>query len=125
MAIRIAKIVNNISRVIGEFDKRTDLALSAMGVDILRLSKKQVPVAEKGGQLQSSGLLKKIDTKKYMIRYNKEYAAYQHRGHRRDGTHVVRNYTTPGTKSKYLEDPAREVFRKKTNYIDRYFRNFK
>lgn len=31
------------------------------------------------------------------------YAAYQHEGMRRDGTHVVKNYTTPGTGAKYIE----------------------
>ena len=33
----------------------------------------------------------------YRVEVGKEYAAYQERGRREDGSHVVRNYTTPGT----------------------------
>ena len=33
------------------------------------------------------------------IIYNQDYATYQYFGMRQDGTHKVRNYTTPGTGS--------------------------
>lgn len=31
------------------------------------------------------------------ITYESDYASYQYHGQRQDGTHVVKNYTTPGT----------------------------
>jgi hypothetical protein len=34
---------------------------------------------------------------------NARYAEYQHRGMRLDGTHVVKNYTTPGSGKNFLE----------------------
>ena len=33
------------------------------------------------------------------------YAAYQHRGMRADGTHVVRQYDAPGKQKNYLQEP--------------------
>lgn len=38
-----------------------------------------------------------------------KYAAYQERGHRYDGSHQVRNYTTAGTGAHYLEESGKEV----------------
>lgn len=37
------------------------------------------------------------------------YAAYQERGMRLDGTHVVRHYTTPGTHAHFLEQAGDAV----------------
>ena len=38
-----------------------------------------------------------IDIQPDSITYESEYANYQYYGMRKDGTHVVQNYTTPGT----------------------------
>lgn len=35
--------------------------------------------------------------------YRAPYAAYQHEGMRRDGSHVVRNHSEPGSGAKFLE----------------------
>lgn len=40
--------------------------------------------------------------------FDKRYAAYQHEGVRADGSHVVKNYTTPGSGKKFLEIPLYE-----------------
>jgi hypothetical protein len=37
------------------------------------------------------------------VGFNTPYAAYQHEGVRRDGTHIVKNYTQAGSGAKYLE----------------------
>ena len=114
------KVVNNIGKWRDKKQSALDTLLSAMGVDVLRLSKQQVPVAAGGGQLQSSGIIKKDGFLHYKIQFNKEYAAYQHRGSRRDGSRVVRNYTYPGKKSKYLSDPGRTIWNNKKSYIKTY-----
>jgi len=49
-----------------------------------------------------------------------QYAIYQHEGMRADGTHVVKNYTTPGTGRKFLENTILEnlpEYRKKFGMI--------
>lgn len=113
------KIVNNISKFIKYVNQRTDLSLSMMAVDILRMSKAQVPVSSEGGQLKSKGMVKRRAVKSYRISYDSKYAAYQHRGMRKDGTRVVRRYSTPGTKKNYLQDPADRVLSRKRDYIMR------
>jgi len=35
--------------------------------------------------------------------WNMPYAAYQHEGKRKDGTHVVQNYSEPGSGAKYVD----------------------
>lgn len=65
----------------------------------------QVP--QKTGVLRASRIILPPETSEGRIEvragYNKEYAAYQHEGERKDGTHKVKNYTTdvvtqPGAK---------------------------
>lgn len=38
-----------------------------------------------------------VDIQPAWITYEQEYAGYQYYGQRKDGTHKVENYTTPGT----------------------------
>ncbi len=55
---------------------------------------KYVPMSD----LPSRGDLRTIvDLQTDSITYEVPYAEYQYYGMRKDGTHVVRNYTTPGT----------------------------
>lgn len=53
------------------------------------------------------------------IRWASPYAAYQERGRRKDGTHVVRNYTTAGTGKDYAKNAVKEV----TARSEKYFRD--
>lgn len=39
------------------------------------------------------------------------YAAYQERGMRADGTHVVKNYTTPGTSKDFAKNAVKETLK--------------
>ena len=56
------------------------------------------------------------------IIYEQEYARYQYFGIRKDGTHVVMNYTTPGTGPYWDERmwsaEKDKVIRQVQNYID-------
>jgi hypothetical protein len=51
-----------------------DRALNRMAIDIERLAKMTVPV--KGGQLKSSGQHQRVGRLKYVVYFNKEYAAH-------------------------------------------------
>lgn len=92
-----------------------DRALGRMSVDIMRLSKLQVPVGKRGkrgsapGALRASGNFRRIGMKRHVVFYNKEYAPYQHEGARKDGSHVIKRHSKPGTKTKFLIDPAHEI----------------
>lgn len=117
MAVVVKDRSNEIEKKITQ---SVDNILSAMVVDVLRLSKEQVPVSKGGGTLKSTG---RIHNPKYLtrqIKYSTPYASYQHRGMRADGTHVVRKYTYPGKKKRYLIDPAQQVLKNTSNYIKRY-----
>lgn len=49
------------------------------------------------GNQSKSTLRKDVDVDTDTITYNMPYAEYQYYGRRNDGSHVVMNYTTPGT----------------------------
>lgn len=78
-------------------------ALEEMADTLLVLSRYEVPHDE--GILSGSGHVGDEDGEVY-VAYNTEYAAYQHEGIRRDGTHKIRHYQK-GRKGKYLEDPLK------------------
>lgn len=61
---------------------------------------KYVPMSD----LISAGDLRTVvDIQTDSITYESPYASYQYYGMREDGTHVVQNYTTPGTGSYWDE----------------------
>ena len=115
-----AKQIDSILKIGKGILNGCDVALGAMGVDILRLSKTQVPVSVGGGQLKSSGKIQKLDKFKYEISYNKEYATYQHRGMRADGSRVVKKYTYPSSKKNFVKDPADIILKNAGNYFAKY-----
>ena len=78
-------------------------SLKEMGDTLLILSRYEVPHDE--GILQASGFVG-FDGDDVFVAYNTEYAAYQHEGIRKDGSHKIRNYQK-GRKKKFLEDPLK------------------
>lgn len=89
-----------------KIDDALDMALGRMAIDIEGMAKRRVPVSNTiasgnrrggGGHLQSSIMHRRLGRLSFVVTANKEYAAYQERGARRDGTHRVRRYSTPGT----------------------------
>jgi len=72
-----------------------------MADTLLILSRHEVPHDE--GMLQASGHTAP-EADGWICAYNSIYAAFQHEGLRRDGSHVIRRYQK-GRKKKFLEDP--------------------
>lgn len=62
-----------------------------------------------------------VDIDDHSITYESPYARYQYYGMREDGTHKVRNYTTPGTGPKWdrrmISAEMRYVVKDVENYI--------
>lgn len=109
------------SRVVVHRDRLRDLkfkidqkvAVKAAKIEI----KAKAYVPELTGGLQSSGRHMRIGFARFRIEFNKEYAAYQHRGMRADGSHVVKNYSSPGTGKLFLSRAAGEVGREEMGSV--------
>ena len=82
-----------------------DNATRAMADATVRTSKVTAPLLT--GKLRNSSRVVRNAPLNYSALYgggNVPYAAYQERGMRRDGSHVVRHYTTPGTGAHFLRN---------------------
>lgn len=112
--------IDNRLRIFNRLNEAAmELALERMRQDIWILSQFKVP--RKSGTLKSSGKQKKIGRLHHQVSYGEtaaeDYAAYQHRGMRRDGSHIVRNYTTAGTQKDYLGESGAIIASKASNYF--------
>ena len=99
----------------GQFDKQSDQwlkvfktnidsSLGAMADSIKFKAKMTAPY--KSGNLSDSGRVEGKNLKREIIFGGNGimYGAYQERGERIDGSHKVKNYTTPGTDKHYLKN---------------------
>lgn len=59
----------------------------------------------------SRDILKQVLGLHAVIDWRKVYAQYQERGKREDGTHVIKNYTTPGTGPHFAENAINEAIK--------------
>lgn len=88
----------------------------AMDIEVLLKTSAGMPV--KTGAMKSDTRHFKTAGGGYRVEVDKAYASYQERGRRADGSHVVRNYTTPGTSSGFFMRAIGMVLRNRTSYID-------
>lgn len=68
--------------------------------------------------LRDIGRIEKVDAGGHDLVWSNAYAAYQWYGMRVDGTHVVENYTTPGTGKAWV-DTARAENKEKWDKVAR------
>jgi hypothetical protein len=98
-------------------------ALERMGNDIHIIADFKVPM--KDGTLKDSGEHIRIGRLHRRVQYGDKgaqaYASYQHRGMRKDGSHIVRNYTTSGTNKHFLSDAGQVIAPKSGQYFKREF----
>lgn len=100
-------IVNNNSRaVIQAMNSKCKMANRLLLEDIHRRANKTTPF--RAGDLREQ-VSKRVEEMDGIIVWQQPYAAYQERGSRADGSHVVRNYTTPGTGPHYAANAVEEV----------------
>lgn len=72
---------------------------------------------------QDNGELRTVvDIQPNSITYEQEYAEYQYYGMRKDGTHIVQNYTTPGTgpywDKRMVSAEMQSVVKEVQNYVN-------
>lgn len=82
-------------------EKAADFAAAALAEQIMTDSHDKIPKQE--GTLRDIGRIVKADFGSRDLVWSNVYAAYQWYGMRVDGSHKVRNYTTPGTGKMWVE----------------------
>lgn len=87
-------------------EQNLSVATGAMADAILSLARVKVP--ELSHKLKQTGNVSGKGFKREVV-FDTPYAAYQERGMRADGTHVVRNYTKAGSQAHYLETSGDQV----------------
>ena len=92
-----------------------DMALNNLADDIVRLAKSKVPYKE--GDLYDEIMKEKLEDLAYRVMVDSEYASYQEKGKRADGSHVVREYTTANTGAHFLETSGDKVAEKALQYL--------
>jgi len=120
------KIIDHSLSFILASTNALDRALNNMAIDVERLSKAQVPFLH--GQLKSSGYHRKDGKLKYIVGFDKEYAAYQEFGGATDKkgvTRIVKKYSTAGKGKHYLADPIQLVTSKAYNYFEQQINKIK
>lgn len=94
------------------FEQKIDNALNNMAETTLSRARMTVP--RKTGRLSESGRVvsdRQLEKKVVFGNSDIRYAGYQERGMALDGSRVVRNYTTPGTGSRYLLNAFESVLK--------------
>lgn len=91
-----------------EINRASEVAVYALAEQMLADSERFVPYSggssQSAGNLRESGRVEKGESGNMYLVWDTVYALYQWFGMRRDGTHVVRNYTTPGTGKLWVEE---------------------
>lgn len=99
--------INKALEVQNTVDNNKGVTLRLMLEGIHRNANPITPLRDNG--LRTSVLKTMEGTSKAIIEWREPYASYQERGMRADGTHIVRNYTTPGTHAHYAEESVKKV----------------
>lgn len=113
------KVDNRIRIFSNANEQAMERALARMRQDIFVLSQFKVP--EKDGTLRRTGKQSVIGRLHHRVEYGangaEDYAGYQHRGMRQDGSHVVRHYTKAGSQKNYLSDSGGIIATKAGSYF--------
>ena len=107
-------VKTNKAKWISAINNASGKAMYALAEQMLADSEKFVPYS--GGSSQSAGGLRESghvvqgeSTNNFYLVWDLVYALYQWFGIRADGSHQVKNYTTPGTGKQWVEK-AREQY---------------
>lgn len=96
-------------------EHRFDVALGMMAQDVEMIAAFKVPTDT--GALARYIRKYRISSKRWKVAVNKEYAAYQERGARADGSRRVVNYSRAGSGPHFLQDAIDVVSGRKLSYI--------
>ena len=111
----------NLELLEDRINKAIENSLDEQAELLISYAKKEVP--KKNNDLMNSVEKEKITDDTIRVSFNEPYASYQHEGKRKDGTHIVRRYTTPGTKKFYIKEPLNTNSGKFASIIVKNFKN--
>jgi hypothetical protein len=92
-----------------------DSALARMVKDIKQVAWITMPFLS--GAMQKNTKDEKIGKLRYRVLVDTQYASYQEKGSRADGSHKVRRYSTAGTGSGFLRKAGSQVVKDAMNYL--------
>ena len=106
------RIDSRATAVQAQIKQNLSNAVGAMANAILSTSRMVAP--KKDNHLRSSASVRGSGLQRDVVYGSMAvpYAAYQERGMRADGSHKVRNYTTPGTHAHFLEESGDAIVKK-------------
>lgn len=106
----------------GEFFRKNeafkDMVMGHMAQDIEVALKSSSGMPVKTGNMKSQTRHFKSATSQYRVEVDVEYAAYQERGSRADGSRVVRHYTTGGTSKGFFKRAINNVLSHRDSYLE-------
>lgn len=114
MVVKVEHYENNLSK---RLNAKLMMCNRLLLEDIHRESQYKTPMRD--GDLREQ-VTKTVEGKSGIITWTVPYAAYQERGKRFDGSHIVRNYTTPGTGKDFAKNAVKSVVtpQRLSKYLD-------
>lgn len=102
------KVIDNSDKIIDNLKYNVGIANRLILEDIHKNSNPHTPM--KTSQLRRD-ISKSVNIHTYTgtIIWRVPYASYQERGSRYDGSHVVKNYTTPGTGKDFAKNAVKKT----------------
>lgn len=104
-----------------EFNKKhatfIDVLMGHMAMDIEVFIKTATGTPVKTGDMKAETRHYRTRAGGFRVESTKEYAAYQENGMRKDGSHIVRNYTTAGTGAHWFQKAINLVLNDRLSYI--------
>lgn len=100
------KITDNTAQLINDTTQRASIFLRVACDSIVNESTPNTP-KDKGNL--SRDTLKSVIGLHATVEWRKVYASYQEAGQRKDGSHKVKNYTTPGTGPHFAENAVLKI----------------
>jgi hypothetical protein len=94
-----------------------DMIQGHMAMDIEVAIKTSAGTPVKTGAMKADVRHFKSARNKWRVEADKAYSAYQERGARQDGSHVVKHYTTPGTSAGWFKRAIDSVVKNRDAYI--------
>lgn len=102
-------VTDNTSKIKMDTKIKTSLFLRLALDEVYDIARPVTP-RDKGNL--SRDVIRQVLGLKGRIEWRKSYASYQERGRRADGSHVVKNYTTPGTGKLFIRNSIVKVINK-------------
>lgn len=118
-----AVVKHNEDYLVNRLTSKIKLANRLILEDIHRESRFKTPMSKglpTDGDLREQ-VSKTVEDLSGIIEWKVPYAQYQERGKRRDGSYVVKRYTTPGTGKEFAKNAVQKVLNEKT--LRKYFVN--